>query len=600
MIPRMHKGFPLAVLVCVLAALLKIVWLHVTSGGHLGRVVFSDERSYYLPAARLILEQGFGFFFTPRSLWNGPLNPLWIAMWDANIALVKYANIALFSIGGLCLWETTRRLFNPAAGFLALGLYALHPPFFVFVPSALTEPLFVFFLLASLWAFAVGSADRNVAYVVSGMLMACAALTRPSVQLFPVFLLCLLLAVKLVHRKHFPACRNALPFRGVLCFFCGSCLLLLPYLFKNYCWLEKIGIANGAGAVLFLGSDLRTDGDEPVYSEMSFGAVGAITGPHRHLDTEGDRRLTVAWMENVKTYPLDYAWLTVRKLFRYLFGYPAYYFRPHDEIVPFVRHKGGQRVALVLVEMCLVVSVVVAGIWGLLSYAGGQAGLRLFVAGLVLYLVLLHTLTFPLPRYALPMFPFCLVFAAGFVIRSTSSRETRAKPRLFVAFSLVALIVSCICVAGLWQRKGTVPRSSLRYFSELRSIDIEKTASWHDVAVLEKGRLRSIRKDPYLVYRVSPFLAEANQMIFVELTVETTRGDTSGTGQLFWAAHLEEGFSEKMSKTFPLHCDGKSHIYRISPSLSPAWRGEIGALRLDFIDHAPGMAYRLSEIAVMK
>src|SRR4051812_26391519 len=46
---------------------------------------FPDEKNYYLSAATFMQEHGvLEFFRTERSLWNGPVNPLWVYLWGGN------------------------------------------------------------------------------------------------------------------------------------------------------------------------------------------------------------------------------------------------------------------------------------------------------------------------------------------------------------------------------------------------------------------------------------------------------------------------------------------------------------------------------------
>ena len=56
-----------------------LAYHHARTDGDFSALLYSDERSYYLAGAQGIQDQGLGWYLTPRSLWSGPLNPLWIA-----------------------------------------------------------------------------------------------------------------------------------------------------------------------------------------------------------------------------------------------------------------------------------------------------------------------------------------------------------------------------------------------------------------------------------------------------------------------------------------------------------------------------------------
>lgn len=67
-------------------------------------------------------------------------------------------------------------------------------------------------------------------------------------------------------------------------------------------------------------------------------------------------------------------------------------------------------------------------------------------------------------------------------------------------------------------------------------------------------------------------------------TVEIRMKVDKGTGaQLFWAAKAR-GFTEASSLRFAIEADGAFHAYRLDMKSSPAWKGRIGAFRLDPCD----------------
>ncbi|MBN8550907.1 MAG: glycosyltransferase family 39 protein, partial [Deltaproteobacteria bacterium] len=255
-------------LLVLLEVLVRVLAVYHFGEGQWSIASFSDEKNYYLPAARAILEQGSAFFLTPRSLWNGPVNPLWIALWQADIASVKIANIVLISLCSLCVWDIARVLFGYAAAYTALALFILYPPFLEFAPTVLTEPPFIFLLALSFWFYVCCPWRMTQAAICAGVALGLAILTRPTAQLFPLFLLCILGVVWLVSW----CTGKSLQFgqRKLVTFAVAAALTITPYIAKNYFCFGKLGIANGLGAVLFLGNDLRTSGDEPLYSQMSF------------------------------------------------------------------------------------------------------------------------------------------------------------------------------------------------------------------------------------------------------------------------------------------------------------------------------------------
>jgi hypothetical protein len=120
---------------------IRCIALYLFSGSFGFEANYPDESNYYLPAAQMLRDLGLGFFLSPRSLWNGPLNPLWIALFQGHVPLVKFVNVLLFSIasaflaGGVGVSFGWRR-----ASLVALGLLVF-PPTYQLVPTLLTEPL---------------------------------------------------------------------------------------------------------------------------------------------------------------------------------------------------------------------------------------------------------------------------------------------------------------------------------------------------------------------------------------------------------------------------------------------------------------------------
>ena len=110
----------------------------------------------------------------------------------------------------------------------------------------------------------------------------------------------------------------------------------------NFSQFGKAGLANGLGAVLYLGGDLRRNGDEPVYSGVDFDTF-RITTPYTHLDTEGDARLVAVAKDRMLQHPLATGALFIRKGARYLLGSFHGYFWPYNGLVGKLEHDPSWR-----------------------------------------------------------------------------------------------------------------------------------------------------------------------------------------------------------------------------------------------------------------
>lgn len=403
-----------AVILFIAAALLfQLHYLPV----HFGQASFPDEKNYYLNGARLIREYGIGYFFEPRSLWNAPLNIVWVWLLGENVSLIRVMNVLLMASAGVMLWDVCRRQGSKLSGYIAILVFYSHIPVLRFAGTILSEPLFVFFICASFWAFSV-SQVRSWAFT-SGVLLGFATLTRPTPWLLPIWVLVL--------GRLFGSPREFRPYIAVLL---GMLLITLPYMMKNYVFLDRFTIANGVGAVLFLGNDLKNNGDEPVYSGRNFDTY-EITKPYKHLDTEGDRLLLSAAVKQILDNPIGTLMLTIRKPFRYLFGSYGYYLYPYRSLKELLTQASLAHLLLKAYELVMLLIVVTLGIRGMLSKESSSRQLRLFAVLVVSYFVVVHTVLFPIPRLALPIFPILAVFAAlwmGSKFRSVYCEASRSSP----------------------------------------------------------------------------------------------------------------------------------------------------------------------------
>lgn len=546
---------------------------------------YPDEVNYYLAAAQAIHEQGWGFFSTERSLWNGPLNPVWIAFWRNSIFLTKVANLSLLSLAGVCLWDSARRLFGGRAAWIALLCYLLYPPLLNFGGTILTEPLFVSLLIFSTWCLTFDNSPRALGHWAAGIFLGIATLTRPTIQLLPFLLLVAAGWFFLRHGER--ERRYAL---GLVKISLGALLLTIPWTIRNYLHFHKAGIANGFGAVLFLGNDLTTSGDEPIYSELDFDTF-EVTKPFTHLDIEGDRRLTQAALARVKAHPAQLAALTAVKPFKFLFGHRQHYFYPAGSFRQYWR-IGSKRTALALVfEIGLTAVFVSFGIVGLFFSQVGSV-LRVWGWAFIAYMTALHSIAFAIPRLALPLFPILILFAVG-VFCKGGSRWRLALP----ALTSMAAFAWNICGSVDFNR-ALVPPSYQQGFDVRTPIAVEHP-ELHELTQTAQSEFFSTGNDPYLVFPLTAFEGRKNQVVLIEIEASTQRERVSALPlELFWSAEAQD-FSQTKSKAISILPDGRPRWYRISPSFGNSqWSGPISRLRLDFADRELGARYKILHLVL--
>ncbi len=443
-----------ALVICGLGAVLKFLYLSMHDFWGIARL--PDEINYYLAGASLFKEQGWEYFFTERSLWNAPLNSLWVWLFDANIELIQIANILLVSIGCWLVGIAVARNFGPRAGYLALLAVNLFPPLIELSGTVLSEPLFFFFV--SLAFFAVNYYRQ---FLTAGLALGLACLTRPALLALPGFFLIAYFLLK--------GSRRYFDLFAWLRLTLGFYLFVAPWLFKNYIVFNEPIIAYGSGAVLYLGNDFKTAGDEPVYSGFQF-ATSEITKPYTHLDREGDRRLKQEALALIKAEPLEFAKLTVFKFGRLLFGYPASYFYPlHyldvQQLYQPLNWQAFAGTALQLLTVLLTVGLSVASLLALrLVFVSSSS---YFAAALIVYFVGLHSVLFAIPRMLLPALPAFIYLSALFY-----KKANRSYCRL--ALILTVVLTLGLCTYGRLVNYFTVSSSYEHFLKDKKEFSDQK------------------------------------------------------------------------------------------------------------------------------
>lgn len=568
-----------ALVLCLVGAALKLGVAWYTLDGDLHRLVFSDEGAYYLAAAQEVNRSGWAFFSTPRVLWNGPLNPLWIWALGMQIPLIKICNVLLVSLCGWLLWDTTRRHVHQRAAWLALAAYTFHAPLFVFAPTLLTEPLFVSLVVVALWLIPK-SPTNGWQDLPAALVLGLATLVRPTTQLLPLALL-LAAGVSFFLPAFRPSARRCI---GVAF---GMMLVIGPYVVRNGLLFGTWGIANGFGAVLYLGSDLRTSGDEPVYAGRDFDTY-RYTQDVTHLDSAGDARLKAAALSHIARRPARVASLWLLKPLRYLLGSVNHYFFPAYDLPTFIAHEAPLRIMLVLGELLTTVFVVTFGLWSLVLERHRSF---LWLCSLILigYFTALHTVAFAIPRLALPLFPLLALWAVAI------------KPqRAWIPLVTALAILGGIGFSGRFQLPNVVTEEYASYFDATAPINLPVPSAVHDIQSSSAGLLTVTGVDPFVVYQHLTLTAAPLQTLLVKVTtVGSPVGTAAVDGQLFWS-DPEGTFAEERSVRFYLSALPGTRWYRVTTGLHPRWRGPIDALRFDLGDGGRKGEFRIEQALLVQ
>ncbi len=521
-------------------------------------LIYPDEINYYAKGAENFRAQGFAYFLTKRSLYNGPLNILWVALFKNNFLALKVCNLFLFSLCSLLLWSIVSRLYNKRIAFYAWVFFNAYPPFIHYSFTILSEPLYIVFLLISFYFFVKGKEGKYLKYIfLSGLIFGLATLVRPTSQYFPIFFF-LLILIKNYFRK---SQKYKIFIKTSSIFLFGFYLIIAPWMLKNLFFLNKLAIANGSGAVLYLGNDLKKNGDEPVYVGMVFD-TGKITDSDSHLSIEGDDKLTKAAIRNIKSEPFEIFKLTLKKSFKLVFGHQNHYFfgteyryffkENYDWNILLGKFSDFLTKPFIGIMFCLAV-------FNILTFSFS----KFFLTSFALYFFLVHLVLFPIPRLFLPAIV-SIICLLGVVLKD--------KKTLFLSLMSSALISTFIAVSSNY-KTNQVSESYIDNFQqvelpyEIQSFKgLEKLSSKPEFLKL-KGRKQNV------VLEIPLFTTQANSVIFIEIEHSAKKGEKPTTGVLFqWKENQNDIYTKENSTYFSILRNHSSN-YMISPTSSkPKWR----------------------------
>ena len=356
-----------------------------------------DAVHVYLPMARSVLAEGWGFLQRPESLVTAPVAYLYPALLGAAEAAVRWSNVILFcAVIGLA-GHAVRLAHSWQAGLAAAFMLAVSPTLRPYIADVLTEPPYLVLIAVWLVALVQVAAGSSRAWVAAGGLaLALATLTRPAVMYFAPLLIVVFAFTKLA-----PAPQRA----RLVAMHALALAIVALWIARNAIAFGFPAIATGAGAALYFGVNPLVDGFEPAYFGMNYDS-GLAQDSTSHLSIHADRRLrAIALTELGDTPPAVIAEMFARKTFAFLFVSSA--------------ESSGEPVAWL--RSWRIVLVVLAAV-AVIRRRGSPlvAALGLLVA----YMLAVHMPVFYNHRYSVGAidFPLTLLAAIGAVEAAKSAR----------------------------------------------------------------------------------------------------------------------------------------------------------------------------------
>ena len=423
-----------------------------------------DGLHVYLPMARSLLAEGWGFLQKPESLVTAPLAFLYPALLGASEGVVRYANIALFATAIVLAYCALRTAHSRAAGIAAAFLIAVSPTLRPFIADVLTEPPYFVLIAAWIACVALVASGRAMGWAIAGgVALGLATLTRPAVMYFAPLMVAVFAFTKLAlpdEKSRGQAIRGRLVAMHAIAL--GITVL---WIVRNAIAFGFPAIATGAGAALYFGVNPLVDGFEPAYFGMNYDS-GLAQDSASHLSIHADRRLrAIALTQLADTPPAVVAEMFARKAFAFLFVSSA---ESSGEPLVWMR---AWRVALAVLAIVAVATR---------RKSVGVATLAILVA----YMLAVHMPVFYNHRYSVGAIdiPLTLLAAIGAVEAARNAR-TAAVALAALAFALGLALLDVARAGPLSPKPERIPHEVMWLADVGRSFPVGPGRAPVDIAI---------------------------------------------------------------------------------------------------------------------
>lgn len=369
-----------------------------------------DAAGYDRLAVNLCEGKGLTSDGVTPSLRRPPLYPAFLAFLYKVVGQdqrwVRLAQGLLGAASCLLIYAMGSLLFSEPVGLWAAWIMALHPVMIAYNQQFLTETLYTFLLLASLYFFLTSLATgKNGGTIAAGLLLALANLCRPTTLFLPLFLLAAPVVLGISQfRRHAKA--------GILLCLVAA-LGVAPWTLRNFRVSGKfVPVALGGGYALWVGSQVP----EGRYPERAMERAGELIAPAGWESWEGDQRLSDLAKEQWKEHPGKNILDLPRRFLHFWFTSHSSVFGIEKPNGQYWQEKNFAALAIKGTLWFLQLGLLVLAGAGLLQDRSlEKTGPLVFV---LVYFTLFHILTDYGPnRYHVPVLPYLFLFAAVFLRR---------------------------------------------------------------------------------------------------------------------------------------------------------------------------------------
>ena len=373
------------------------------------QVLLGDQIGYDTIAYNLTTGNGFSIKPHIPTPIRPPIYPFFLSfiylIFGHNYTIVRVFQAILSALTCVVSYYIAKEIFNEKIAKISAWLLALYPVLIIYTGLLLSETLFTFLLVVSIFLFIQWLRETKIAYFVGcGIFLGLATLTRPVTILIPFIILLLILII----RK-----KNYLQWFAFLIVFM---LTILPWSIRNY---RLFGIIEpcsvGPGGGLFISGSMasgltltesleKRDMLTENYSEPK------TFIPKKSPDVECEKKLKQEGIQLIRANFKSYILLLIKRLPRFWWTSHSSVFGVDKSISEYLSEKN---YFFIFIRLGL---LLLHGIFLIFAFIGIILSKEIWKNSLILVLLLIYFtghITFEfIPRYHLPVIPFLFVFTA--------------------------------------------------------------------------------------------------------------------------------------------------------------------------------------------
>lgn len=518
-----------------------------------------DAKTYYLPYAQQLLNDGLRFFAEEKSLRYPPMAYVYPALFGAEQLAIKVANIALSCFLVVLLYRIGQLLHSRLAGLFVAFLFALSPLFRDIIPRVITEPLFLFLVGVWFWCMAeIIINQKHRLALLGGIAFGLAILTRGSFYYF--LYVAITTAGVLILRTNGDQRRM---WQSILSMHLIALSFPLIFIFKNWQLFGYPFFATGVGNALYFGSHPLVNGYELPYYGLGYDE-GAVTMEHDHLSVIGDRLLKgVALIMLVERHWTDLLAAYTQKTGAFIFVSKA--------ILPDTLWNIR---SLRIMEVTL-------GVIGLLSIR--QRLIQILIGGILAYQIAVHIPLLYAHRYSVGAIDLWLVILAGIGLATILKPKSLGK---VIATSLMIFIAVAIGELHRKYSKPLSPEITKVPHQVIWQQDGRNLAPIGNIGfmLVEPGKYRLSGEPNSLdipVRGVHQLNQTGNYVLSLRLAVVVGTESHCKKFRVLYKRLVDTGFTDSQSVRLRIENNGEMYSYNIGATLPLALISD-GDIRLSF------------------